>query len=70
MLEKGVKIEDVYEYFGYVFFENEELINIGYEIVDIECLKGESYFFLIKVISLKKLLNEIFDCKWIILFIK
>ncbi|MDT9339016.1 ATP-binding protein [Trichodesmium erythraeum 21-75] len=64
MPEEREQIKDDYEYFGYVSFENEELTNIGYEIVDIEGLKGDSHSSPIKVISLKKLLNETFDCKW------
>lgn len=34
ILEEGEKIYDVYEYFGFVFLK-EELIDIGYEIVNI-----------------------------------
>ncbi|MGK7921024.1 MAG: hypothetical protein AB4080_13550 [Trichodesmium sp.] len=61
--EVGKQIKDAYGYFGYVSL-TEELNNVGYEIINIESLTGEIHNPKIKVISLKKLLDKTFDCKW------
>ncbi|MDJ0516602.1 MAG: hypothetical protein QNJ74_10230 [Trichodesmium sp. MO_231.B1] len=61
--EEGEQIKDAYGYFGYVSL-TEELNDIGYEIVDIQSQTGETHPQNIKVISLKKLLDKTFDCKW------
>ncbi len=61
--KEGEQIKDAYEYFGYVSL-TEELNDIGYEIVDIQSQTGETHNQNIKVISLKKLLDKTFDCKW------
>ena len=42
----------------------EELEDIGYEIINIESNTGEIHNENIKVISLKKLLDKTFECKW------
>ncbi len=61
--EEREKIQDAYDYFGTVSL-TEELNDIGYEIVDIQSQTGEIHNQKIKVISLKKLLDKTFDCKW------
>ena len=61
--EEGEKIHDAYEYFGSVSLK-EELIDIGYEIVNIQSQTGEIHNQDIQVISLSKLLDKTFDCEW------
>ena len=63
ILEEGEKIHDAYEYFGSVSLK-EELIDIGYEIVNIQSQTGEIHNQDIQVISLSKLLDKTFDCEW------
>ena len=61
--EEKERITDSYGYFGFVSL-TEELEDIGYEIINIESNTGEIHNENIKVISLKKLLDKTFECKW------
>jgi len=61
--KEGAQIEDSYNYYGYISLP-EELHGIGYEIINIQSITGESYDGNIKVISLKNLLNKTFSCQW------
>lgn len=61
--EEKERITDSYGYFGFVLL-TEELKDIGYEIINIESNTGEIHNENIKVISLKKLLDKTFECKW------
>jgi hypothetical protein len=66
--EEKERITDSYGYFGFVSL-TEELEDIGYEIINIESNTGEIHNDEIhneniKVISLKKLLDKTFECKW------
>jgi hypothetical protein len=61
--EEKERITDSYGYFGFVSL-TEELKDIGYEIINIESNTGEIHNENIKVISLKKLLDKTFECKW------
>ena len=61
--KEGEQIQDAYGYFGAVSLK-EELIDIGYEIVDIQSQTGEIHNQDIQVISLKKLLDKTFNCAW------
>jgi hypothetical protein len=61
--KKGDRIEDSYNYYGYISLP-EELNGIGYEIIEIQSRTGECHGRNIKVISLKKLLDKTFTCQW------
>jgi hypothetical protein len=64
MPNSGERIEDAYDYFGYVSLTY-ELKDIGYEIINIQSKSGEIHGASIKVISFKKLLTKTFDCEWV-----
>lgn len=57
------KVKDDYDYYGKIFV-NPQLQGIGYEIVSIKNYDGTPHDGTVKVISLKKLLNETFDIEW------
>ena len=61
--EEKERITDSYGHFGFVSL-TEELKDIGYEIIDIQSNTGNIHNENIKVISLKKLLDKTFECKW------
>lgn len=61
--EKGTKVSDLYDYFGYVSL-TEEIHEVGYEINKIKSLTGEAYGGKVKVISLKNLIKKTFSCEW------
>jgi hypothetical protein len=55
---------DAFKHFGRVRL-SPNLENIGYEIVNISGQDGSSYPGTVKVISLKKLIEQTFECDWI-----
>ena len=57
-------IRDAFKYFGRVHL-SPHLSDIGYEIVNIASQEGSSYPGTVKVISLKKLIQQTFECEWI-----
>ncbi|KYC34882.1 hypothetical protein WA1_50105 [Scytonema hofmannii PCC 7110] len=57
------QITDSYGYFGDTLVTN-ELLEIGYEITNIQSRDGEFHPANVKVISLKKLIEKTFSCKW------
>ncbi len=57
------KIKDEYYYFGQVHI-NEEIKDIGYEIINIQGPSGDVNHSVVKVISLKELIKKTFDCDW------
>ncbi len=61
--KENAKIEDSYNYYGYISLP-EELNGIGYEIIKIQSRTGDFHGGSIKVISLKNLLNKTFSCQW------
>lgn len=63
LLQAGSRIEDCSEYFGEIC-SSDQLGEFGYEIRNIQHRYGEVYSGVVKVISLKRLINATFDCQW------
>jgi len=63
LLQVGSRIEDCSEYFGEIC-SSDQLGELGYEIRNIQHRYGEVYSGVVKVISLKRLINATFDCQW------
>lgn len=61
--QNAEKIRDLYGYFGDIS-STKELDGIGYEITNIQSRDGEFHPDNVKVISLKKLIDKTFRCKW------
>ena len=57
-------ISDSYNFFGEISY-TQELNQIGYEIINILSREGDFYPGKVKVISLKRLLDKTFNCKWV-----
>jgi hypothetical protein len=57
-------ISDSYNFFGEISY-TQELNQIGYEIINIRSREGDFYPGKVKVISLKRLLDKTFNCKWV-----
>ncbi|MGM3307409.1 hypothetical protein ACSQ6I_15775 [Anabaena sp. WFMT] len=62
-LQVGSQIEDCSEFFGKICY-SDDLGELGYEIRNIQHKYGEPYSGVVKVISLKKLIDATFDCQW------
>jgi hypothetical protein len=63
LLQVGSRIEDCLEYFGEICL-SDDLGELGYEIRNIQHKYGDTYSGVVKVISLKSLINATFDCQW------